>query len=137
MRPCVGTVQFLSFSVNWGHLTRETDRETERQYATLWHRNINRINKEHDHGNNQHFNHSPNGGDIISKLKVGDRVRLKVRLLNGYKGEATVLRIDHQDGLKDLIDIWPDGYTSPMYGQRGVTCLRHEVAKIRKQVPRT
>ena len=41
----------------------------------------------------------------MSKLKVGDRVRLKARLLNGYKGEATVLLIDHQDGLEDLTQV--------------------------------
>ena len=69
----------------------------------------------------------------MSKLKIGDRVRLKVRLLNGYKGEATVLRIDHQDGLEDLVEIWPDGDTPPMHGRRGVACLRHEVVKIKKQ----
>lgn len=49
----------------------------------------------------------------MSKLKIGDRVRLKVRLLNGYKGEATVLRIDHKDGLEDLVDIWLDGDPLP------------------------
>lgn len=70
----------------------------------------------------------------MSKLKIGDRVRLKVRLLNGYKGEATVLRIDHKDGLEDLVDIWLDGDPLPPPGWRGVACLRHEVAKIRKRV---
>ena len=69
----------------------------------------------------------------MSKLKVGDRVRLKARLLNGYKGEATVLLIDHQDGLEDLIYVWPDGDTPPpMYGRRGVACLRSDIVKVRK-----
>ena len=70
----------------------------------------------------------------MSKLKVGDRVRLKARLLNGYQGEATVLLIDHKDGLEDLFYVWPDGGNPPpMYGRRGVACLRGDIVKVRKQ----
>ena len=69
----------------------------------------------------------------MSKLKVGDRVRLKARLLNGYQGEATVLLIDHKDGLEDLFFIWPDdGTPPPMYGQHGVASLRSDLVKVRK-----
>ena len=69
----------------------------------------------------------------MSKLKVGDRVRLKARLLNGYQGEATVLLIDYKDGLEDLFFIWPDdGTPPPMYGQHGVASLRSDIVKVRK-----
>ena len=35
----------------------------------------------------------------MKKLKAGDRVRLKVRMISGYKGMATVLHIDHEQHL--------------------------------------
>lgn len=71
----------------------------------------------------------------MKKLKAGDRVRLKVRMISGYNGMATVLHIDH-DGPGALVEILKDGDTADEYGRSHCYCLRHELAKIRAEVPR-
>ena len=64
-------------------------------------------------------------------LKAGDRVRLKVRSLFGWKGTGTVSEIigDGTDPDTD-VDILKDG------SSEHCTCCRHELAKIRTEAPR-
>ena len=64
-------------------------------------------------------------------LKSGDRVRLKVRSLFGWKGTGTV---------SEIIGDGTDPNTSVEFLKDGsselCTCCRHELAKIRPEVPR-
>ena len=64
-------------------------------------------------------------------LKAGDRVRLKVRSLFGWKGAGTVTEIigDGTDP-NTSVEILKDG------SSEHCTCCRHELAKILAEVPR-
>ena len=64
-------------------------------------------------------------------LKAGDRVRLKVRSLFGWKGTGTVSEIigDGTDP-NTSVEILKDG------SSEHCTCCRHELVKIHPEVPR-
>jgi len=64
------------------------------------------------------------------KLQPGTRVKLKVRLMSGYKGFATVV---FDDGLQD-IEILKDGDTLNEYGRSYCYVFPHEVSVCRKQL---
>ena len=66
-------------------------------------------------------------------LQQGDRIRLKVRTLSGWKGTATVLRHDPHH---DLVEFLPDGdewraELAREFDISGCYACRHEVALIR------
>ena len=64
---------------------------------------------------------------MTALLKQGDRIRLKVRTLSGWKGTGTVAvdQLHPEDGIQFI----KDGDHGPPYsGAR-----RHEVAKLRGQ----
>ena len=64
-------------------------------------------------------------------LKAGDRVRLKVRSLFGWKGTGTVSEIIGDGTDPDTsVEILKDG------SSEHCTCCRHELTKIRAEVPR-
>ena len=64
-------------------------------------------------------------------LKAGDRVRLKVRSLFGWKGTGTVSEIVGDGTDPDTpVEILKDG------SSEHCTCCRHELAKIRTEAPR-
>ena len=64
-------------------------------------------------------------------LKAGDRVRLKVRSLFGWKGTGTVTAVIGGGTDPDVsVEILKDG------SSEHCTCCRHELAKIRPEVPR-
>ena len=67
----------------------------------------------------------------MSRLKAGDRVRLKVRSLFGWKGTGTVTEIIGNGADPDtFVEILKDG------SSEHCTCCRHELAKIRTEAPR-
>jgi hypothetical protein len=63
-------------------------------------------------------------------LNKGDRIRLKVRTIGGFKGYATVLNESPVTGPNDTVEFCPEGCDDTYY--LGVAC-RHEVAKCRNQ----
>ena len=64
-------------------------------------------------------------------LKAGDRVRLKVRSLFGWKGTGTVSEI-----IGDGTDPDTPVETLTAGSSEHCTCCRHELAKIRTEAPR-
>lgn len=64
------------------------------------------------------------------KLKKGDRIRLKVRTVFGFKGTATVMEDQVGDEPDATIRFKKDGST-----EEHCYACRHEVAKIRKPTP--
>jgi hypothetical protein len=62
------------------------------------------------------------------KLKKGDRIRLKVRTISGWKGTGTV----SEDQIDDTIFFHKDGEDiNSWIGGRNCAC-RHEAAKLRE-----
>ena len=64
----------------------------------------------------------------MGKLKKGDRIRLKVRTVFGFKGTATVVN----DQVNNLVQWRPDGSNPDDTSQDFCYACRHEVAKITK-----
>lgn len=64
----------------------------------------------------------------MKRLKKGDRIRLKVRLLSGWKGTATLVEDESPDGTVQFVKDGDDP-------NDWLDCLcfagRHEVAKMR------
>lgn len=64
----------------------------------------------------------------MKQLQKGDRIRLKVGTIGGWKGTATVLEHSVCD---DTVEFLKDGYTPDEYGRSYCYAFRHEVSKIR------
>lgn len=64
------------------------------------------------------------------QIKVGDRIRLKVRLMGGWKGTGTVIFSDPYGG---IIEFLKDGDSLDEWGRTGCFVCKHEVAVMRKQ----
>lgn len=66
----------------------------------------------------------------MSKLLPGDRVRMKVLMISGWRGTGTVIEYDE---LSDTVEILKDGDEPGDYGRSHCLACRHEVAKIRQR----
>ena len=65
-------------------------------------------------------------------LKKGDRIRLKVRLMSGWIGKATVTKDTFFDD--DSVDFIKDGYNPEEYPHDSYgSARRHEVVVLRLQ----
>lgn len=67
------------------------------------------------------------------RLNAGDRIRLKVRTIGGWKGKGTVLTDQENGGPWALVRFRPDDGND--WSGHGFIACRFQVAKLRDQSP--